>query len=148
MPVVTLPVAPDGPIVPIILHLSRPRVQLLKTAQHAVPPSMTGRGLIDTGASKTAIDSSVVQTLGLVATGVSNMLTPSTGPIPYVCNQYDISLGIVLLPKVHVASWEIPVVEARLLNQGQGIHALLGRDVLAGGMIAYNGKTNTFSIAF
>ncbi len=46
----------------------------------------------------------------------------------------------------HVASFVLPVIESRLLNQG--FHVLIGRDVLAGGMLIYNGRAGTFSLAF
>jgi len=53
---------------------------------------------------------------------------------------------ILMAPQLHVASMTIPVIESQLLSQG--IHALIGRDVLAGGMFVYNGKANTISLAF
>jgi len=119
----------------------------LRAAGQPIPPPVVGRGLIDTGASSTAIDPSVIQSLGLLPRGTINILTPSTGAVPHVCNQYDISLIILMTPpQFHVASLTIPVVESQLLNQG--IHALIGRDVLSNGMFVYNGKANTISIAF
>jgi hypothetical protein len=149
MPVLNLPVGVDGPIVTVVLHLSSHRQQVLRRAKQPIPPPITGRGLIDSGASGTAVDLSVVQSLGLLPTGIANIFTPSTGAVPHTCNQYDISLGIVMSPQqVHLASATISVLEARLLMQGQGIHALIGRDVLAGGLFVFNGKANTFSLAF
>jgi hypothetical protein len=82
----------------------------------------------------------------LVPTGTINIVTPSTGAVPHVCNQYDIALVILMAQQLHVASLTIPVVEAQLLNQG--IHALIGRDVLASSLFVYNGKANTISLAF
>jgi len=38
------------------------------------------------------------------------------------------------------------VTEAPL--QGQNIQCLLGRDLLAYGLLVYNGPTNTFTLAF
>ncbi len=48
-------------------------------------------------------------------------------------------------PQFH-ASMTIPVIESQLLNQG--FHALIGRDVLSSGMLVYNGKASTISLAF
>jgi predicted aspartyl protease len=146
MPILTLPLGADGAIITVLLHASAPRQTVLRAAGQQVPPPVVGRGLIDTGASATAIDPTVVQALGLVPTGTASIVTPSTGLTPHVCNQYDISLLVLMAQQFHVASLIIPVFESQLLNQG--IHALIGRDVLAGCMFVYNGKASTLSIAF
>lgn len=145
MPILTLPLGADGPIVRVLLNVSAPRLQVLRAANQPSPPGFGGRGLIDTGASCTAIDPSVVRSLGLVPTGRTSILTPSTGSTPHICNQYDISLVILMPPQFH-ASMTIPVIESQLLNQG--FHALIGRDVLSSGMLVYNGKASTISLAF
>jgi hypothetical protein len=49
-------------------------------------------------------------------------------------------------PAVHIASWTIPVFESQLASQG--IHALIGRDVLAGGLFVFNGRSGMLSLAF
>lgn len=113
MPILTLPLGGDGAIIPILLHVSGPRQQVLRAANQPIPPPVLGRGLIDTGASGTAVDPSVVQALGLVPTGTINIVTPSTGAVPHVCNQYDIALVILMAQQLHVASLTIPVVEVR-----------------------------------
>ena len=146
MPVLTLPLGGDGAIVPVLLHVSGPRLRVLREANRTIPAPVLGRGLIDTGASGTAIDPSVVQSLGLLPTGMTTILTPSTGMVPHPCNQYDISIIILMAPQPLVALMTLPVIESQLLNQG--IHALIGRDVLSSGMLVYNGKANTISLAF
>ena len=40
----------------------------------------------------------------------------------------------------------IPICESHL--SAQGIHGLLGRDVLAHGLLLYNGMTKSFTISF
>ena len=88
----------------------------------------------------------MVQSLGLLPTGTTEILTPSTGTVPHVCNQYDISLVLLMPPQLHVASATIPVIEAQLSNQG--LHAIIGRDVLATGLLVFNGRAGTISLAF
>ena len=118
----------------------------MQTAGQAIRPAFRGRALLDTGASCTGIDSSIVQALGFMRTGTTSIHTPSTGTTPHVCNQYDISLIVLMAPQFHIASLVIPVVESQLSNQG--FHVLIGRDVLANALLVYNGKSGTASIGF
>ncbi len=49
----------------------------------AIPNPVAVKGLVDTGASCTVIDPTVVQRLGLTPTGSTMILTPSTGSTPH-----------------------------------------------------------------
>jgi hypothetical protein len=48
--------------------------------------------------------------------------------------------------QVHVASLTIPVIESDL--SAQGFQVLIGRDVLSQGLLWYNGRARTLSLAF
>jgi hypothetical protein len=96
--------------------------------------------LIDTGASCTCVDPSVLSSLNLTPTGPVTMNTPSTGSTPHTAFQYDVSLFIpgsaanqppLSLPNIAVAAAE--------LLTAQGFHALIGRDILAHCVLVYNG---------
>lgn len=139
MPILTIPLAQGGPIVDFLVAVSKPRAEALRKAQLTVPPAISARCLIDTGASCTALDQRIVQALGLVASGTVQIVTPSTGVAAHVCNQYDVTLGLVLpaAPHVHVLSLTLPVIEADLSKQA--IDGLIGRDVLAQCVLGYNG---------
>lgn len=56
MPSLTIAIPQDGPLVAMMIGVSAARAQALRTAGVAVPPLVTGRGLLDTGASVSAID--------------------------------------------------------------------------------------------
>lgn len=124
----------------------------MQAARLSVPKPFFGLGLIDTGASGTAIDVSVVAALGLVATGSTLVHTPTTGAIPKQCACYDVSFWFLSQSAfvaqsteghfVHPSHLTIPVMEAKLLNQGY--HALIGRDVLAYCHLAYDGRQKRF----
>jgi len=93
------------------------------------------------------IDAAVIQALGIAPTGQVLIHTPSTGGTPHPCSQYDVVLAVLMGPsQMHVISPAIPVIESNLAQQG--IEALLGRDVLAGGALWYNGHGGTLSLAF
>ena len=76
------------------------------------------------------------------------MITPSTGSTPKLADQFDISLIILaalnMAPLIH---HNIPVVESELLAM-QGFHVLLGRDVLRGCLLHYDGLGGLFSLAY
>jgi hypothetical protein len=76
------------------------------------------------------------------------MNTPSTGATPVPVDTYDISLIIYATaqhaPLVHHT---IPVICSELLA-AQGIHALIGRDILKSCLLTYDGMAGLFSLAF
>src|SRR5438128_1298786 len=128
MPHLTLQHGPAGPLLDVFIGVSLPRENALKKANQPVPPIQTVRGLIDTGASISAIDPSITTALSLVPTGQTTILTPSTGATAHPCTQYDIRL-ILSHPAVNFYIHALAVVESALAHQG--IQALIGRDVLA-----------------
>ncbi|MGH7441290.1 MAG: aspartyl protease family protein [bacterium] len=82
-----------------------------------MPPSVSARALIDTGASGTCIDPSIVAALGIVPKGYQPMLTPSTGSKPHSAPQYDV--GILLPGGDGYKGWpSVSVLESSLANQG------------------------------
>ena len=146
MPHLSLKISPRGPLLQFHIGVSGPRAAALKAAGQPVPASIPITGLIDTGASCTSIDSSILTTLSISSTGTVPVHTPSTqAGVPHVANMYDISLVLVhpsLTRTFHV--W--PVMESQLIHQG--IQALIGRDILAFCLLTYDGASQNFSLAF
>lgn len=142
MPLVNGVIEPSGPTIEIFIAVSGPRLAALQAAQISPPTPILVRGLIDTGASCSGVDPSVISGLGLSPTGTTHVYTPSTGQIPRVCRQYDVSLW---LPSVAKIKHTLPVVETHIGHRG--IEALIGRDVLSDCLFIYNGATGTFVLA-
>jgi hypothetical protein len=128
------------------IGVSDGRAQALKAAGEAIPPVVPIRGLIDTGASCTCIDPSVLKGFNLVSTGPVPMRTPSTGVTPHPADQYDISLIIPHPDKPALIFGTVAVVESNLLVQG--FHALIGRDVLGSCMLVYDGVNEFYTLAY
>jgi len=106
------------------------------------------RALVDTGASFTSIEPEVLKALSLTPTGTIDMVTPSTGKEVHTTDTYDIDFligaGADDTP-LAIANLRIAACELYLK---QGIHALIGRDILKRCILIYNGQTNTFSLCF
>jgi hypothetical protein len=134
----------NGPIIDVVVSVSAPRANALTSNSLAVPQPITVRGLIDTGASNTCIDPSIVTSLGLQPTGLMQIITPSTGNVPVLCSQYDISV-IFPFPLMVFSVPTLPVTESSLAHQGFAM--LIGRDILAHSLLIYDGKNNEFTFS-
>jgi len=146
MPSLTTTIGPDGPVVDLGAILSYPRHASHEGGGLTNPPPCVIRGLIDTGASCTCIDKTVVAKLCLTPTGTTPIHTPSTGGTPLMANQYDIVLFLFMdMAKAHLISINIAVIEADFSMQN--IDALLGRDVLAKLSLFYNGPAGTMILS-
>jgi len=135
-------------VLPAFVAVSQARAAALKTAGQAVPRPVSIQALIDTGASCTCIDPSVLSGLSLTPTGSVTVNTPSTGITPHQADQFDVAL-IIPAPSgaVPLVFQTIPVVSSELLA-AQGFHALIGRDILDRCLFAYNGDLKLFTLAF
>lgn len=137
-----------GPFVNAVFHISEPRLHALLRAGLDPPSPVQGRALLDTGASCSCVDPEVTEGLSLEPRGREDVLTPSTGDAYHTTIQYDIS---IIIPPASsrdapLVLEVLPVIHSRLL-QPQGIHALIGRDVLSRCILNYNG-TGYFSLAW
>ena len=146
MPHLTLQIAPGGPIIDLLVAVSRARSQALQAGGQPVPNPVQIRALVDTGASCTCIDPSVLKSLGLTPTGTAPIHTPSTGQKPHYANQYDVSLVLLHL-KLSLTFHTAAVVEAHLAAV-QGVQGLVGRDLLSNCLLVYDGQSGRFTLAF
>jgi hypothetical protein len=148
LPHFTLQIVPGGPILTAVVTVSQARAAALRASGKSVPDAVPIQALVDTGASCTCVDPSVLSALMLSPTGSVRINTPSTGNRPQDADQYDVGLGIPGPPGAlpfYLAT--VPVVAAELL-QPQQIHALIGRDILSACVLTYNGTMGWFTLAF
>ena len=145
MPQLTLNISAQGPVLGILVGVSGPRADALKASGQTVPSPVVVQGLIDTGASCTCIDPSVLQSLNLSPTGTVSVHTPSTGAAPHSTNQYDVSI-LLVHPNNVFPFHNLPIIESQLAVQG--IQALIGRDILKECVLVYNGAMNWYTFSF
>ena len=149
MPHFTLQLMPDGPMVNAVVLVSMARQTALTAAGVPIPNHVQIRALVDTGASATCIDPSVLQSLGLTPTGSTMVNTPTTGSTPVQIDQYDVSILVPGATAAHTPLIfnNIPVICTELLA-AQGFHALIGRDILSQCLLTYNGDLGQFTLAY
>jgi hypothetical protein len=103
--------------------------------------------LVDTGASCTCIDPTVLLALGLQPTGKILMTTPSTGATPAEADTYDVCIIIQASGNQQpLFKAVISVCTSELVHQG--FDALLGRDILGDCLFTYNGSAEFFTLAY
>jgi Aspartyl protease len=149
VPHFTLQVVPQGPLLIASIGVSEAKASALTDAKQAIPSRVQINAMVDTGASGTCIDPSVLRSLNLTPTGKASVNTPTTGGAPEVRDQYDVSLLIPGSLETHAPLYipTLAVIEAELFVQ-QGFHALIGRDVLEMCILIYNGPVGQFSLAY
>lgn len=117
-------------------------------AGDVVPNPVRIEAMIDTGASSTCIDPWALDQLSLSPTGSCNVNTPTTGSTPVVADLYDVSLTIYAQANQSALIHQtMPVLKSELLVN-QGFHALIGRDVLKGCLLTYDGTIGQFCLAY
>lgn len=149
MPHFTLNIEALGPIVNAGVSVSEGRRSALVAQNLPVPEMRVIRALVDTGASFTSIQPDVLLALGLTPTGTIDIVTPSTGAGVHTTDTYDVDFTIAgaVLTDIPLSMPNLRVAVSELYLQ-QGIHALIGRDVLQRCILVYNGTVNNFSLCF
>lgn len=147
MPSITVGNTQSGPTLNVLIGPSNQLRQVLIDAGAPVPEPVSGIFLVDTGASNTVIDASLIQSLGLNPTGTVMCHTPSTAGTAVPMYQYD--LMIYVPGAVNGQGWlidSIPVMASSFA--GQTIAGLIGRDIIDRGLLVYNGHAGHFTLAY
>jgi hypothetical protein len=145
MPILKGKLGAYGPVIEVKVMQSHQRIAALKKRGMAFPQPVTVLGLIDTGASCSALDINIANQLGLECRGIISIHTPSTGAGGKTCQQFDVCLVLgehETPPLVRI----LPVVEGEFASQGFCV--LIGRDMLAQCTFTYDGKKNNFMLRY
>jgi hypothetical protein len=134
-----------GPMTDIKVMLTPQRVAALKRGGLPYSQPQVARGLIDTGASSSAIDVLLANALGLERRGVTQIHTPSTGDAGEERTLYDACfvIGEGLPTALHLT---VQVIESEFASQG--FYLLIGRDVLEHCVFTYDGPTARWTLKY
>lgn len=135
-----------GPVIKVQLHVPVAAQQLLTSLKAPVPAPVDGWALIDTGAGMCAIDRSVVTALGLTAkTRVSITGATGTESLPGY-------LVRMTFPEIVIgnsqAFFDPEIVSESPTLLRMGYIALLGRDLLKGMIVTYDGIRGSYTLAW
>ncbi len=146
MPHFTLPLSLQGAVLDAAVLVGDARREALQKQNLAVPNPQIIRALIDTGASISAVDQTILTALQLQQTGEADIGTPSTGTTPFKAPTFDVKIAIMAgrPGDLHFISETVQVTASDLSQFGIG--ALIGTDVLKKCMFHYNGADGEFSI--
>ena len=145
MPYLNAQLTPQGPVVELLIGVSQPREAALRQQSQPVPEPARLRALLDTGASGTVVDPEIIRHLALTPTSAGQVATPATPTVPQPVDLYDVRITL-LHPELAFSFHAVPVIAAPLKHLG--VHALIGRDLLANCLLVYDGRNGTYSLAF
>ena len=129
-----------GPVVQLQLEVSDALSKELVESKQQVPAPVSGRGLIDTGATFSAIDNSVAKRMGLQPIGTVRVGTAGgrrAAPV-YALKITIVGGGNIVLNDNHVTGVDL---------DGTDMLALLGRSFLQNVILIYDGISAEFTIA-
>jgi predicted aspartyl protease len=128
-----------GPVIQVSVTIEQNAGKALLAQGKALPTPKTGFALIDTGASNTCIDDQAAVELGLPIIDVAHMQSASHSK--HQCNVYPVTIDIP-----GIVNLNSPRTLGAALA-GQGLLALIGRDVLAYCTLFYNGPLGQITLS-
>lgn len=135
------PLQAIGPTVQVELTIPEELAQYFDRQGIPIPSPVGGTALIDTGASITAVDRSIINQLKISPIGMTTVYTPQGSAQQEL---FPIKLSFVGSPVPIIVNFG-QVLGSDL--RGQGIFALIGRDVLSSCILIYNGPLSHYSLS-
>jgi hypothetical protein len=129
---------------PVEVSIPTALAQVLAAQNQVAPPPATGIALIDTGATRSCVDSKIISQLGVNPIGVITTGTAG-GPV-----QQSLFPARFRFPGEGLDLEFSSVIGADLAGQniaGRNIIVLVGRDVLSHCQLIYNGPGGFFTLA-
>jgi hypothetical protein len=137
-----------GAVARLRIEVPAPKRALLARHGLAIPGAVDVDAEIDTGSPFTMVDPSVIRGLDLSLLAFQDAFTPSTGPEPHRFETYLVGLSLVDPLSGDAFSLGQQPVLASVFSSREDVSAAIGRDVLGHCLLVYDGKHDTFALAF
>lgn len=145
MPILDFPSAVDGrPVLEVIVCLSTS--DRLTQPEDAIRPPRAVQALVDTGASRSHVSMTVLESLAIDPADRIDVYTASTGKRPESKELYPVDLYLGGDHPGQLAQ-DLRVIGSDKLD-GLRVDMLLGRDVLDRCLLIYDGINRRFSLAY
>jgi hypothetical protein len=131
-----------GPRLPVEVKVPNALANYLTHKGQPVPSPVSGEALVDTGASVSCVDETVMEKFGVNPVGIAQVGTPSTARTPQF--QYPVLFAFpgTTLPQIEIAHALGSVLEP------QGLLVLIGRDILSNFVFIYNGVGGFVTLSY
>jgi len=133
-----------GPLLEVEINIPQALINVLSSQNQPIPPPNSGLALIDTGASRTCVELTVLSGLGINPIGVANV---GTAGGTTQCQLFPAKLSF---PSLHLTVDFGSVLSVNLQGQtanGGPIVVLIGRDILSKGLFFHAGTGGFFTMA-
>lgn len=134
-----------GAILPVEVNIPKALLDLLTTKKQPTPKPVAGIALIDTGATKSCADHSVLSGLGIKPIGLVNIGTAKGATR---CQLFPARLNFPSLRLIVDFSSMAGVDLQGQMIQGTPLIVLVGRDVLSRCLFIYCGSHGYYTLSF
>lgn len=129
----------EGPILEVHFLISKELEEKLKKEGKSIPEPVVIKAQVDTGASNCVVQEDIPKRLGIQPVGSVKIATPSSRD--HLCYTYYMRM---LIPAQNI-TYDGIFTAAPLA--GQNISSLIGRDLLAHGILIYIGYAKQFTLS-
>ena len=137
-----------GPSLQVEVSVPTALANQLQAANQPIPNPVLGLGIVDTGASISAVDSTVISQLGVQPVGTANVGTAG-GPQTQFTYPAKFTFPGTGIPSIEFSTLIGSNLTGQIVpgpQQGNLI-VLLGRDILEHFIFVYNGPSGMFTLA-
>ena len=131
--------AQGGPLVPVTLMISDAHRKILGEEGKPVPAVVNGTALIDTGASSTCIDQQAAERAGLPVIDKAMMASAS-----HAKHEVPVYSAKLVIPDF--SAIDVEYAMGASLDE-MNLIALIGRDLLQGAVLVYNGTDGSIALS-
>jgi hypothetical protein len=139
------PISPDGPCLDVRVNLPVARLHSLQHARQAIPSSIAGKGLVDTGSDVSAVAASILRQLAVPVYGHQKTHAIG-GHIPV--RLFQVSLFLLDVNQPHLPWMVQPDLLVMELPSGLPVDVLIGMDVLLTCKFLLDGPARQFTLEF